>query len=104
MVRFQSGLGPETIDDQSRVNHIQDISVAYQSKARELLQTNGMQMLGTALSKREDRLVAASQLMLKAGNIREYCEIHIKMGNFEDAIAYAPKVSLDYWNQCVSKY
>jgi hypothetical protein len=42
--------------------------------------------------------------MLKAGNIQEYCEIMIKMGNYEDAIAYAPKVSLDYWNTCVSRY
>lgn len=61
-------------------------------------------MLGTSMSKREDRLVEASQLMLKAGNVQEYCELQMKIGNYEDAIAYAPKVSLDYWNHCVAKY
>ena len=58
-----------------RVNHISDITFAYQSKARELMQVSGMKMLGTALSKKEDRLAEASALMLKSGNFQEYCEI-----------------------------
>ena len=27
-----------------------------------------------------------------------------ELGNFEDAIAVAPKVSLQYWQQCVAQY
>lgn len=68
------------------------------------MQMTGMKMLGTALSKREDRLAEASALMLKSGNFQEYCEIQMSLGNFEDAIAYAPKVSMKYWQSCVEKY
>lgn len=67
------------------------------SRAQELLQINGMKMLGTAMSKKEDRMKEAALLMLKSGNIQEYCEIMIQMNNFEAAIAAAPKVSLKYW-------
>jgi hypothetical protein len=42
--------------------------------------------------------------MLKSGNIQEYCEIQMSLGNYEDAIAYAPKVSMNYWKECVQKY
>jgi len=104
MVRFQNGEGPSQNNENLRVNHIQDITFAYQSKARELIQANGMKMLGTSLSKKEDRLAEASNLMLKSGNFQEYCEIQMTLGNYEDAIAYAPKVSMNYWKQCVEKY
>jgi hypothetical protein len=65
---------------------------------------NAMKMLGTSLSKREDRLAEASNLMLKSGNFQEYCEIQMSLGNFEDAIAYAPKVSMNYWKTCIENY
>jgi len=68
MFRFQNGQGPSATQDDLRVNHIQDITFAYQSKARELMQISGMKMLGTSLSKKEDRLAEASNLMLKSGN------------------------------------
>jgi hypothetical protein len=28
----------------------------------------------------------------------------MQLGNYEDAIAYAPKVSMNYWKTCVEKY
>ena len=56
-----------------------------------------MKLLGTALSKKEDRLAEAASLMLKSGNFKEYCELMIALGKYEEAIAYAPKVSLEYW-------
>ena len=68
------------------------------------MQVSGMKMLGTTLSKREDRLAEASSLMLKPGNTKEYCEIQLSLANYEDAIAYAPKVSMNYWKECVQKY
>jgi hypothetical protein len=56
-----------------------------------------MKMLGTALAKKEDRLLEAANLMIKSGNFEEYCEIQKELGNYEDAISVAPKVSLIYW-------
>ena len=78
--------------------------MAYQSRARELMQLGGMQLLGTSLSKKEDRLAEAATLMLKSGNFKDYCEIQMQLGKFEDAIAYAPKVSLEFWRECIDKY
>jgi len=63
-----------------------------------------MQLLGTTLSKKEDRSLEAASLMLKAGNFQEYCEIMIELGNYEDAIAVAPKVSMKFWQKCVEQY
>lgn len=34
-------------------------------------------MLGTALSKKEDRMKEAANLMIKSGNFQEYCEIQM---------------------------
>lgn len=61
-------------------------------------------MLGTALAKKEDRLVEAASLMLKSGNFQEYCDIQMQLGNFEEAIAVAPKVNMRFWNKCVTTY
>ena len=58
-------------------------------------------MLGTALSKKEDRMKEAAKLMLKSGNFKEYCEIQMQLGNYEMAIAVAPKISLKYWQTCI---
>jgi|TARA_B110000285_G_C14858701_1_gene483473 WD repeat-containing protein 17 len=60
-----------------------------------------MKMLGTALAKKEDRMLEAANLMIKSGNFEEYCEIQKELGNYEDAISVAPKVSLAYWQKCV---
>lgn len=32
-------------------------------------------MLGTSLSKKEDRMLEAANLMMKSGNFEEFCEI-----------------------------
>lgn len=61
-------------------------------------------MLGTTLAKKEDRLKEAANIMLKTGNFQDYCELNMKLGNYEAAIACAPKVSLKYWKECVQSY
>jgi hypothetical protein len=40
-----------------------------------------MKMLGTAMSKKEDRMQEAARLMLKAGNFQEYCNIMMSLGH-----------------------
>jgi len=65
---------------------------------------SGLKMLGTALSKKEDRLREAASLMLKSGNFQEYCEIMLQLKEYESAMAVAPKVSLKYWQSCVEQY
>jgi len=63
-----------------------------------------MKMLGTAMSKKEDRMQESAKLMLKAGNFQEYCNIMMSLDRYEEAIAVAPKVSLRFWQKCVDSY
>ena len=46
----------------------------------------------------------SAKMMFKAGNIQEFCEISMQLGEYEKAIASAPKVSMQYWNKCVQRY
>lgn len=46
----------------------------------------------------------AATLMLKSGNFQEYCEIQMQIGNYDTAIAVAPKVSLKYWQTCIKQH
>jgi len=80
MLSIIAGLPPK--DNQGRIFHIQDAQQAYMTRAQELLQVSGMKMLGTALSKKEDRMKEAANLMLKSGHIQEYCEIQMDLGNY----------------------
>lgn len=90
-------------DPDLKVLHISDSPFAMQSKARSLLEGSSMQFLGTPLAKKEDRLKEAARLMLKSGDVKAFCEIQLMLGNKHTALAYAPKVSLKYWQQIVQK-
>jgi hypothetical protein len=68
MCAINNGDGPKENSEGLRINHISDITFVYQTKARDLQQVSGMKMLGTALSKKEDRLMEAANLMIKSGN------------------------------------
>jgi len=63
-----------------------------------------LKLLGTALSKKEDRMKEAAKLMLKSGSFQDYCEIMMSLNNYESAIAVAPKVSMKYWSSCIKQY
>ena len=101
MVRILDGQGPPQDSEKLRICHIQDSAFSYATNAEQLLQIQPMQMLGTALSKKEDRMLEAARLNLKSGNFQKYCDIQMQLGNFEDAMAVAPKVSLRYWQKCL---
>lgn len=54
--------------------------------------------------KRDERLTAAAMLHLKSGNIREYCDLMIELGQWERALAVAPGVSHGYWKDLTHRY
>jgi hypothetical protein len=68
MLGIMGGLGPQTSSANLRIFHIQDIQQAQISKAQELQQVSGMKMIGTNLSKKEDRMRESAKLMIKAGS------------------------------------
>ena len=89
---------------QNKVIHVTDIVSAQESRAHQLLTAQPMSMLGTSLSKKEDRLIESAKIFLKLGNFREFCEIQMKLSNYEKALAYAPAVSMEYWQECAERY
>jgi len=88
----------------NKVLHVNDIAKAYFSKIQNLETAGPFSFLGTALAKKEDRLAECAKMYLKLGDVKQYCEIMISLNQWEKAIAYAPYVSIEYWQNCVKRY
>ena len=71
-----------------------------QAKAREMESIRG-QRFGGGLSaqRRKERLAKAAELYARVGDTRKYCEILIELGKWDQAIAIAPSVSMEYWRE-----
>lgn len=41
---------------------------------------------------------------LKMGKFEKYCEILVRSGKWEKALAFAPAVSYEYWHDAAQKY
>jgi len=55
-------------------------------------------------NKEKDRFNDLANLYLKIGNYKKFCEVQIKLGKWEKALAFAPGVSYEYWDTLVQKY
>ncbi|CAG9324590.1 unnamed protein product [Blepharisma stoltei] len=83
---------------------IEALCTAKKTRADELEQASGMAYLGSALAKKEDRLIEAAKIHLKLGNLQKYCELMIKLGKWERALAFAPGFCMDYWQNVAQRY
>mmetsp|Transcript_18720 Transcript_18720/g.17844 ORF Transcript_18720/g.17844 Transcript_18720/m.17844 type:complete len:108 (-) Transcript_18720:1291-1614(-) len=63
-----------------------------------------MQMYNTQFAKKEDRLSEAGKLFLRNGQIREFCETQFVLERFEKALAFAPLVSIEYWQELAERH
>lgn len=45
----------------------------------------------------------AAELFLVSGAFEQYCEVQIELGNWLQALALAPAVSLSYWKQLMER-
>ena len=54
--------------------------------------------------KQEDRLRMAAALSCSLGQMEQYCELLVQLGEWANAIAVAPAVSLDYWRQLCARH
>jgi len=83
---------------------LEELCASKRSRASELETASGMAFLGTPLAKKQDRLQAAADIHLKLGNIKQYCELMIKLGKWERAMAFAPGYCMDYWQKVCERY
>ena len=56
-----------------------------------------MQARGIGSAKREDVIREAAQAHLVAGNMEEYCRLSAEVGDWQEALAMAPAVGIDFW-------
>ena len=63
-----------------------------------------MQLLNTQFAKKEDRLKEAARLYMKLGRIRDFCEIQFEMKNYKKALAFAPGVCIEYWQELCERH
>lgn len=63
-----------------------------------------MQMFHTLLAKKEDRLQEAARLHLRSGNFKEYCETLFELGQYQKALAFAPAVNIEYWQELSERH
>ena len=46
----------------------------------------------------------AARLYLRAGNFRDYCETLFELGHYQKAIAFAPAVGIEYWQELTERH
>ena len=92
------------ISPENKIRHVNDIVKAYYSKIEQLETAGPFSYLGTALAKKDDRLMECARMYLKLGDIKQYCEIMFTLGQWEKGIALAPCVSITYWKESVNRY
>lgn len=91
-------------DPNNLILPIEALCTAKRERADELETASGMAFLGSALAKKEDRLMEAAKIHLKLGSIQKYCELQIKLGKWERALAFAPGFCMDYWQNVAQRY
>jgi len=61
-------------------------------------------MINTAYAKKEDRLKEAAKEFLRVGDFKQFCEIQFELRNFKKALAFAPAVSIEYWQELAERH
>ena len=59
---------------------------------------------GASQAKRQENLRHAAQALARAGDFSGACEIFIAAGDWLQALAIAPGVSIDYWQRIATRY
>lgn len=84
-----------------RVFHEMDLIQCQKSKALELASSRAA--VGVT-DKQEERLLKAAQIMLRVGDLRQYCRLTAQAGQWERAICIAPAVSQEFWQELCNEY
>lgn len=85
---------------EGKVNHVDDIRNLLDSHSKALLDPK-MNLDGGSSVLRQKK---AADIQLKLGNVKDYCEIMIGVGEWERAITIAPAHSILYWQELATRY
>eukprot|EP00761_Pharyngomonas_kirbyi_P003963 gb/GECH01003967.1/.p1 GENE.gb/GECH01003967.1/~~gb/GECH01003967.1/.p1 ORF type:complete len:1212 (+),score=249.40 gb/GECH01003967.1/:1-3636(+) len=84
------------------IKHEKNLFAAAETKAKDLESTKGKKILG--LNKIKAAMKEAAEIHLKMGNMKQYCDIMVDIGEWERALSIAPAVSLKYWRELTLNY
>ncbi|GFS48444.1 WD repeat-containing protein 17 [Nephila pilipes] len=59
---------------------------------------------GVNSSGRRENMQKAAEYHLLTGNLKKYCELKVQLGEWLEAIALAPGVSLNFWKELTSRW
>lgn len=92
-------------NESDAVVHARSRSHVLESKARELESIRHKKFGGGIGSvPKEEQLAEAASIYLNLGMIKQYCELLFEIGQYERAIAIAPRESMEYWNELSARY
>eukprot|EP00727_Mastigamoeba_balamuthi_P011385 m51a1_g687 hypothetical protein (951) ;mRNA; f:322611-326513 len=90
---------------ENRVIHTKDIMRKNEARCIELEAVRSQAFIpGIGAARKEDRLAEAAVIRLRLGQFKEYCEIQIELDNWYEAIAIAPAVSMQYWQELCARF
>lgn len=93
---------PSTRLAERSVFHESQLIACQKSRANALAAKKGS--LGGKGGKQEERWVKAAQIMLRIGDLRQYCRYMANAGHWERAICIAPAVSHQFWARLCEDY
>jgi len=92
---------PGSMTSNRTVFHEQEMILCQRSKALELASHRA---ITGVVAKHEERLLKAAQIMLRIGDLRQYCRMTAQAGHWERAICAAPAVSHEFWADLCGEY
>eukprot|EP00294_Goniomonas_avonlea_P015107 CAMPEP_0114549298 /NCGR_PEP_ID=MMETSP0114-20121206/5453_1 /TAXON_ID=31324 /ORGANISM="Goniomonas sp, Strain m" /LENGTH=1229 /DNA_ID=CAMNT_0001733971 /DNA_START=86 /DNA_END=3775 /DNA_ORIENTATION=- len=87
----------------NRVLHSDSVVGSLLSRAQELEQARSAHFQGVGKPTKADSLKAAALMYGRVGCMRQYCDILAEIGDWADALACAPAVSMEYWQSLVER-
>eukprot|EP00462_Mataza_sp_D1_P000592 CAMPEP_0175092440 /NCGR_PEP_ID=MMETSP0086_2-20121207/2465_1 /TAXON_ID=136419 /ORGANISM="Unknown Unknown, Strain D1" /LENGTH=1197 /DNA_ID=CAMNT_0016365305 /DNA_START=336 /DNA_END=3929 /DNA_ORIENTATION=- len=90
----------ESKSENERIPHLSDLRSRCLERAKSLLNVS----FDLGGGKPSERTQAAADIHLGLGNVKEYCNIMIELGQWERAISIAPSHSIGYWQDLSLKY
>eukprot|EP00392_Amoebophrya_sp_AT5.2_P005613 g5622.t1 len=94
------------IDAATQIWHQSVLGQEIRTQANALASTGGGAggIIGVGAPKKEERLQKAALMMLRIGNVRQYCEFMASADQWEKAIMAAPMVSAEFWQKMHRDY
>ena len=76
-----------------------------QSKAHEIESSSAKTTFSyDPFKKMSDKILESAKIYLKLGEFEYYCEALVKVDKWERALAFAPAVSYEYWQNLTQRY